>query len=523
MPGFNPDQYLEEKTGGSAAPTGFDPDRYLSQKTGLATGEATNPIEQGTEGLLNFLQKGTVAGAAGQVLSAADKEVGAPFRKGVGAAQNLYRDYISNNPDASIMGAAKFIGNKMMEPGAGPSASDIGNRADLPKLSPSGLLPNAYSDKPQGLQLKKGGVFDPSLRDTVLGAATSPAALAGTLLAEKVPVGDAVQAVKEAPEAIKDLAGGATDTIKNLGKKYLATTSGATEKQVSTLFRKTDEVLDLAKKYNNDIAAATDAKRVQWNDKIAKARQGLNEQITNTIENSYPDKVVDINPVIDSLEVQKAKLHPQYDADEISQISDLQKKIVDSGDHSVGDAYKLKQTLQDIASGAYKKDGQIFMPGKTFQRAAKNAAVEANNVIEANAPELRGMDTKLSQLRKIEGKLNKSVLAEGKSNAAILSAGAGGNGFQRGLLQKLGNLTGAPILEDAEALSAADTFGNPRWVPNDMTGKAVSRQIFGGGLGTLAGGPVGGVVGGLLSSPAAAKAMIRGASGLNSLRKGLLK
>jgi len=305
--------------------------------------------------------------------------------------------------------------------------------------------------------------------------------------------------------------------------KLASTTSGVAQKEIETLMNHTDEVLDLAKKYNNDIAAATDAKRVKWAQDISNARKGLNKQITEVLQSGAPKTPLDITGVIDEIEKIKTQLHPNYQKQAINEIDDLlveiKKAETDLGGHSVGDLYALKSHLQDLAAGSYKKNGQIFQVGKDVQRAAKAGAANANKTLRVAAPEIKAADDGLSQLRRIEERLNKNILGEGKSNASLLAAGADQNQFQRGLLAKLDKLTGSTTLSDAEKLAAARTFGNPSFLPVDTTGKSLTRLVTGLGGGLLLGGPKGMIVGGAMTSPAAIKAAAQGRRAI----KGLLK
>lgn len=171
--------------------------------------------------------------------------------------------------------------------------------------------------------------------------------------------------------------------------------------------------------------------------------------------------------------------------------------------------YEVKQFLQDRGSGAFMKDGQLFMPGRDAQMAAKNASGVARGIVNTMSPTVADANKDLSRLHVFEQRMNKNLIAPGKSDAALVGAGSGTNSRSVAELQALGQVTGTDLLGDAEKYAAAKRFAHPGLSAVDSTGKAVERMGKAGLIGLGLGGIPGAAIAASITSPLALKAAIQ--------------
>lgn len=177
---------------------------------------------------------------------------------------------------------------------------------------------------------------------------------------------------------------------------------------------------------------------------------------------------------------------------------------------SAQDLNRIKNYLQGIADPAYMKTGQIFDESSAAQSAAKSGGRTARGLLNDMSPEVAASNAKLSRLHELEDLMNSNLIAEGKPEAALLGAGSGGNERNSKLLKELDELVGGTAASDAEKLAAMRTFGSPKLIAQDATGKAAGRMGLASGLGFLIGNAPGAVAAAALTSPAGVKAAIDG-------------
>jgi hypothetical protein len=290
--------------------------------------------------------------------------------------------------------------------------------------------------------------------------------------------------------------------------------TGVPEQEITTYAKNADKIKEMAKASDASTIEAADQIRMKYADDIKSTKQILNKTIESTLQNNT--QVVSNNPILEALETYKSKINKDLYPEQISQIDDLISKINSTsvkGNLSLLKAHQVKQFLQDKASSAYSNPGEIFSLGSEAAKAAKDAAAKARNLVNQVAPEIAEANNQLSKLHNIEDSMNVNLLKIGKPEAGLLAAGSGGNARNAKALEKLGEMTGTPMLEEAQNLAAMRTFANPPLLPVDVTGKAGARMNFAkAGVGAIGGaigaGPIGAAIGTALTSPAALKSVI---------------
>lgn len=475
---FDPDKYLAEKTKGAAMAQpqpqqvsqaqGFNPDKYLAEKTGgslldteLPFGTTPRGLIQGTADALPL-----AGAAAGGYLGLAGGPLAPLTTVGGAALGGATGESFKNAIESNVLGKPKTSGELALGPA-------------------KGALEGAGQE--MGGQSFSGGA-------KMVGASK-----AGKYIAEK--------------------AGKA-------GAKIASTFSGVPEKEIEVYAKNADEINAMAKASDNDSQAMADSLRQKLNTKIQETRKYLNSQISETLKNRSEGSI-DPSVAIDELEKQAGKINKKLrpeEVDEIKKVIDKVKTLKDekTGKVSLQDAHDLKEYLQDIASGSYQQNGQIFQPGDKTARAAKSAASLIRTSVNEVAPEVAEANNKLAKLRSIENVMNKNMLSEGKTAASLYAAGSGGNPANAKTLKRLGDVTGENMLEEAQKLSAARTFGKPSLLPVDTTGKSLTRMGAAGAIGYLGGGLPGALAAEGLASPAAIKAGILGGKAAGKLGRGLI-
>jgi len=343
------------------------------------------------------------------------------------------------------------------------------------------------------------------------------AGLAGKLAKGSTTFAKAGQGLQKGAEVVSGLA-------SKLGRKTAATLTGLPEKDIATYARRTGEVEKLIKDSGGELPAAADKIREDLQTAIRAKRKELSDQVGKSLQAVGPERNIDIQPVLAQLEKAKGALNPNYDRGAIGQIDELIQEIkrganaqsspfpgVEKTEYLVSakDLHDIKELLQDRARSAYLKDGQIFQAAPQSARAAKAAGAIARKQINSIAPEVGKANNQLAALHELESRLNKNLLSPGKSDSALYAAGSGSNQRNQLMLKKMGDITGYPIQQKAENLSAARTFKDAQWLPADNTGKSVARMLGGFGAGFLVAGPKGAIALGALTSPAALKFAIR--------------
>lgn len=319
-----------------------------------------------------------------------------------------------------------------------------------------------------------------------------------------------VQLAAEGIPVVGKLAGA---TARKIGSAI----SGVDEGLIQNYASRTDEVNDLIKQSGGDVTAAADQVRTELSAGIQRAKQALNGKITAALRSASPEATISIQPIIDRLQAAKANLNPNFKASAIAEIDEMIAAIgreAKDGNVNASSLYQIKQFLNEFASGAYQKPGQIFNRAGEAARAAKDAATEARAQLKPVAGAISEADGQLSRLHAIERRLNKNLLAPGKPDGALLAAGSGANARNAANLRALEEVSGVPVTQRAKDLATARTFANPSLTPSDFTGKAAARVLAAGGIGYATGGAEGAAVAGALASPMALKA------GINTINAG---
>lgn len=291
--------------------------------------------------------------------------------------------------------------------------------------------------------------------------------------------------------------------------------TGVTEQNIKTFVDHNDAINKMIQESGGNIGVAADKVREGLSKQIQNFRQSQNQKISEALDKLTPDKTISADPVINALDKMKARINPNLNPEEIIRVEDLMSKIISVSDNhgmvNPKEMYEIQNFLYDSAKGAYMKGGQIFMPGKIEQQAAKAAAREAKIILDKEIPDLRAANEQLSKLHKIEENINKNLIAPGKPEAALLAAGGATTGRNRNQtnLDVLGNILGKDVTGEAQKLSATAAFANPQFMPMSAGGTtSTSRTLMGAATGGILAGPVGGAIGAALTSPAALKQAI---------------
>ncbi len=284
--------------------------------------------------------------------------------------------------------------------------------------------------------------------------------------------------------------------------------TGVSEQEIKTYAQRADQVKKMANESNASTLEAADLMREQFNKDIDTTTKNINDALSKKLNAST--KKINSEPIYDALEKYKSELNPNLYIEEIKQIDDLQTRVLNatSGDKiPIGLGNDIKQYLQNKAKSAYR-NGDMFQIGTEAANAAKGGAAKARALIDAVEPEVTELNSTLAKFHDIENSMNQNLLKVGSPEAALITAGTGLNERNVSTLKKLGELTGTPMLEQAQNLAAMRTFNNPPFLPVDTTGKSALRTGLAAGVGAIFGGPTGGAMMTGLTSPFALKGMI---------------
>jgi ribosomal protein S13 len=297
-----------------------------------------------------------------------------------------------------------------------------------------------------------------------------------------------------------------------IGRKLGTLLTGVPERELQTYAAQTGAINKMIKESGGDLTVAADAVREKLQAGLRKTKDNLNKQISEVLNNASPQKTIPLDPIINKLQLEKAKLNPNLHEEAVSQLDDIIGKVAgeadDKGNVNLKSLQDIKMYLMDKAKGSYLKGGQLFSTASEAANAAKRAATTTLEVLNPLAPEIQKANKQLQQLHFIEGNLNKNLIAAGKPEAALLAAGSADASRNRTMLKKLGELTNQNALGEAEKLAAARTFANPSYSPVDTTGKSAFRLMTASGIGGAVGGVPGAIAAGALTSPAMTKMAI---------------
>lgn len=355
----------------------------------------------------------------------------------------------------------------------------------------------------------------------VLGAAYTPESgfadvgarleAAGSGLVGGALIPTAGQALKKTGEAIARSQPGQA-AARAFAKAGSALT-GVAQKEIETFIARAKAVNETIKKYGNDISEGVDAFRDRTLGALRSKRSELSQAITRELDSASPEKIVSARFIIDKLDEIKKTLSPNLESEAVKQIDEMIQAVSaeagETGALSLGELFKVKEFLQDRAKGAYMKAGQLFSTAKQSQRAAKIGGAAARKILNEVSPEIAKANNQLSMLHQLESEMQRSLLKRGTSPSSVLSAGSGANTRNARMLSRVDEVTGGQALQEAENLASARTFANPSLLPQDATGKTMTRMAVAGGIGYLFDGPEGAAIGAAFSSPFALKQAIR--------------
>jgi hypothetical protein len=448
---------------------------------------------------------------AGQTI---DSYGGAPTRAAIASLQN----------GGGASGAMSAFKNQFgSDPNLAPTGKDIAAKAGF---STDALLsPNAQ--KLASAAIKSGPlgfIADKAMPGSVENAVSaSPAAIVGTginVAADPmtyVPVGDVakgiVGSVAKSADAIGEGATALGRTASTAGTKAVSklgsVLTGVPEQEIKTYIEQYPQVQKLIADHGDDISGAANQIRQGFQDSVRARRAQLGQQVGNAL-NKLPDqKVVPIAPVVDALNQVKNRMNSSLRFEEVNQVNDLADrigKLADAnGNVTPKEMFDIKQFLQDRGTGSYMKDGQIFVPGKDAQIAAKNGAAQARQIVNTMSPTVADANNELSRLHDIQDKMNKNLIAPGNPDAALAGAGNGLNAKNAADLKQLGDVAGADMLSGAQQYAAAKRFASPGLSSADTNGKGVERALKAGIVGQAFGGPIAGGIAAVATSPMALK------------------
>jgi len=333
------------------------------------------------------------------------------------------------------------------------------------------------------------------------------------------------------PIVSKALAG-----IGNFGKKLLSEGSGIPRQDIETYAKRTAEVNDLIKRSGGNLVEMSDDVRNQIDQGIQSYKKGLNDRISKELGSFPADKILPVEPLINELAKVQGQMNPRLQKGEYDAINELSDKLMaESVDGKVDPKtmHEIKTWLQEEADTAYRKVGQVFTNSSNYERAAKDAAKQAREMVSVASDmignsEVRTANSALSELHQLQDSINKNLITPGKPEAALMAAGSGGNLRNLEMLKKLGSLTGQDMAGNAQLLSAARQFASPGWIPIDSTGKSATRMaaglLTGAGLGMSQGHTTeGAALGAAATSPMAVKTGINLASSISGSTPDLVK
>lgn len=311
-------------------------------------------------------------------------------------------------------------------------------------------------------------------------------------------------------------------------KKAASTFSGIPEGDINAYLKNTKIINDLMKQYGNDFSTAADEVKGKINKAIQNTRKSINNIITAELRNADPNRRISVDPLIASLQNERAKLHPITQEEAIKGIDEIIDLIKRTAKYSTQDEqyanpkdyFHIYDMLKEKSKRFYSKQGQIFNNSPAVSKAANNAYGISRQTLSTEAPNVSNALGELHLLRDIESKMPRSLLRQGKQEGPLFAAGSGVNKRTSNILESLDAITGKQGQESAKELAAnmssARSFNGAGLLPSGpQTGQMISRMalpMLGGGLiahktdsdtTTMA------LLGAALSSPAALKQYIK--------------
>lgn len=458
------------------------------------------------------------------LLETIDAYTGAPTRALMGAAQE----------GKSFKDQALAFGQQFgADPKKAPTGRSLARGLLIPDVDiPTGVYgkataPESNPSHPDFLRYQN----DPVFRQAVTDRTASPEVKLNPAAIASVPiefssdwtnlaapglgaVGKAARATELGSQAI-EAAGKVMRPIKSavgtVATKTASAISGVPEDLIKHYAKNTDRINQMMRAGGEGMEEGADALRTELQNGVRKTKDDLGKQVQAAIAKAPKETRAPVQSIIGKLEAAKSKIDPDFGKsaiDEIDEMIAIVNKKAQNGTVDMASLHSIKEGFQDLAKGSYMKSGQIFNSSPKASQAAKAAAAEARKLFNPLVPEAAKANNQLSAIHAIEADLNRNLLGPGKSSSALMAAGAGTNPRNAKKLARLGEVANVPALEGAKDLATARAFQKPSFVPTDMTGKSVARQVAAGLLGTgVAGGP-GGLIAAAAASPAAVKAAI---------------
>ena len=392
----------------------------------------------------------------------------------------------------------------------------------------SAQVPESEVQKQFGMDLSKPGPTAAEVLGKPFEMIASPLNVVGPVMRGVGAAGKA--AARVLPTAVTEIGGAAArgvgGAVKSGALKVGTALTGIPEKEIESYVKYADDIDKMSKASHGDVGVAADNVRKQVYSNIMAKKQQLGQKISEALKSASPEKTIDIKDVIEHISSAKSKINPKLYPEKLADFDEILTKInsfTEGGKVSVPELNELKEFLQENAKSSYFKAGQMFGRSKEVANTAKQAAARARKSLNDLAPEIKDANNQLSQLHDIEGKLNKNLIAEGKPESSLVAVGAGGQGRNRAILNRLGKATDQDIVAEAEKLAAMKEFRSPGLLPIDPTGKAVARSGGAALIGGALGGIPGAVVGGLASSPLVTKGLLKtGMAGAKAIQSPLL-
>jgi len=496
-------------------------DNYSNSSSDSQSGPWSNyqaPAESPSAPDSGFLTQAgkSILGDIGKVGQTIDSYGGAPTRAAIASLQD--------NP-TDLSGAASAFKNQFgANPALAPTGKDIAAKAGLstePILSPENqdIAANAVKVTPFGFIANK---VAPGSVENVAGA--SPAGVAGLgvdVAADPMtylPMGKAAEAVAgtaarqagnigKAANAVGEIASSAGTKVTS---KVGSMLTGIPEQEVETYISKYPAVQKLIAEHGDEIASGgADQIRQGFQNSIRAKVAELGKQVNQALSALPDEKNVPIAPVVDALNDVKNGMNFKLRYEEVRQVQDLINRLHwladNQGKVTPKEMFDIKQFLQDRGASSYMKDGQMFVPGKDAQLAAKKGAAQARDIVNTMSPTVADANNQLYQLHVLQDKMNGNLIAPGTPDTALVGAGSGTNPRGVAQLQQLGQATGQDLLGQAQIYAAAKRFASPGLSSADTTGKGVERALKAGIVGQALGGPIAAGIAAGITSPMALK------------------
>ena len=223
---------------------------------------------------------------------------------------------------------------------------------------------------------------------------------------------------------------------------------------------------------------------------IQAKRRSLNGQISAGLSSPEAAQSVDGQPILASLAEKYDSMHPIEQAQERAAIEDVadrfQQHLDQNGQIPLSDLHAFKMGSQVRAEPAYGPAGVIFPEGPSVAQANKTAAAAARDVLIAKGPQqIADAETQLANLHDIQDTMNKNLIKPDSAYHVLSRAGTNPGGIEARTLDKLTDATGTDFNQDAKDFATVQLFKKAPILPQESTGKSLTRMVTGGSIGGL--------------------------------------